>query len=185
MAAPRALTAPCPPRPAARFLLPLPQMEARMARVAGIDMRWIEHGRGLPVVLVHGIPTSPALWRKVAPRLDGCRVLAWEMVGYGASIPEGEGRDLSLRRQASHLRAWLAAIGVDRAVLVGHDLGGGVVQIAAVADPSLCAGIVLANAVGYDSWPVAPVRIARALGWMVERLPVRLLELGQIGRAHV
>jgi pimeloyl-ACP methyl ester carboxylesterase len=45
-----------------------------------------------------------------------------------------------------------------RAVLVGHDLGGGVAQIAAVRAPGRCAGLVLANSIGYDSWPIPSVR---------------------------
>jgi hypothetical protein len=59
----------------------------RTALVQGIQMRWLEHGQGCPVVLVHGIPTSPELWRRVMPRLRGAQALAWEMVGYGKSIP--------------------------------------------------------------------------------------------------
>lgn len=61
--------------------------EERTATVDGIPMRWIEAGAGPPVVLVHGIPTSPALWRHVLPKIAGARLLAWEMVGYGAADP--------------------------------------------------------------------------------------------------
>lgn len=39
--------------------------------VDGIQMRWEERGSGPPVVLVHGIPTSPALWRKARARRPG------------------------------------------------------------------------------------------------------------------
>ncbi len=46
-------------------------MHDRVRDVAGILMRWVEHGDGFPVVLVHGIPTTPALWRSVMPRVDG------------------------------------------------------------------------------------------------------------------
>lgn len=110
-------------------------MESKSLETNGIRMRWEEQGEGTPVVFVHGIPTSPALWRRVVPRLVGVRALAWEMVGYGASIPEGHGRDISVGRQADYLAAWLQALGIERAVLAGHDLGGGVVQIAAVRNP--------------------------------------------------
>ncbi|CAN5524021.1 hypothetical protein BH23ACT7_BH23ACT7_08190 [soil metagenome] len=41
-------------------------MHDRERDVAGIPMRWVEHGHGFPVVLVHGIPTTPALWRSDA-----------------------------------------------------------------------------------------------------------------------
>lgn len=74
-------------------------MQERVEDVGGTPTRWLKQGAGLPVVLVHGIPTSPALWRHVMPRLSGMRVLALEMTGYGDSIPAGEGRDLSVGRR--------------------------------------------------------------------------------------
>ena len=101
-------------------------MDSHTGMVDGIAMRWEEEGDGLPLVLVHGIPTCPALWRHLVPRITGARCLAWEMVGYGGSIPEGRSRDISIARQADHLLAWLNTIGVERAVFAGHDLGGGV-----------------------------------------------------------
>lgn len=145
-------------------------MESKTATVRGIAMRWEEQGQGLPVVLVHGIPTSPALWRHVAPQIRG-RSLAWEMVGYGQSAPTGVGRDISVARQADYLLAWLDEIGVSQAVFAGHDLGGGVVHIAAARAPHRCIGLMLTNAVGYDSWPIPSVKAMRASGTLVERLP--------------
>ena len=146
-------------------------MNSKQTNVDGTPMRWEEAGDGRPVVLVHGIPTSPALWRHVVPLVRGARCLAWEMVGYGASIPEGRGRDISVGRQADYLVAWMDAVGLDRAVLVGHDLGGGVVQIAAARHPDRVDGLVLTNAISYDSWPVPSVRAMAAAGPLVGRLP--------------
>ncbi|CAN5147730.1 alpha/beta hydrolase [soil metagenome] len=139
--------------------------------VDGIRMRWEERGEGLPLVLVHGIPTSPSLWRHVVPLVSKARCLAWEMVGYGGSIPEGRDRDISVARQADYLLAWLQAIGIERAVLAGHDLGGGVVQIVAVRQPGVCAGLFLTNAIGYDSWPIPSVKAMRAMGALLRHLP--------------
>lgn len=107
-------------------------MDERRTTIDGTPVRWLEQGSGVPVVLVHGIPTSPSLWRRVMPLLPGMRVLAWEMTGYGESIPAGTGRDISIGAQADRLLAWLDELDVGPAVLVGHDLGGGVVHIAAV-----------------------------------------------------
>jgi pimeloyl-ACP methyl ester carboxylesterase len=149
-------------------------MRTEHTTVDGIPMRWEEAGEGPPVVFVHGIPTSPALWRRVVPLVAGARCLAWEMVGYGRSIAAGAGRDISVARQADHIQAWLDAIGVDQAVLVGHDLGGGVVQIAAMHRPGRCAGIVLVNSICYDSWPIPSVKAMRVGGAVVERLPAAL-----------
>lgn len=76
-----------------------------------------------------------------------------------------------MEKQADYLAAWLRQLGIDRAVLVGHDLGGGVVQIAATRYPGLCAGLLLTNAIGYDSWPIPEVKALRAAGDVVKRLP--------------
>ena len=146
-------------------------MESKSIEVGGMQMRWEEQGEGIPAVFVHGIPTSPALWRHVLPRLEGVRAMAWEMVGYGASIPEGRGREISVGRQAEYLRMWLEALGVERAILVGQDLGGGVVQIAAARNHGLALGLFLTNAIGYDSWPIPSIKAMGAMGAIVERIP--------------
>jgi pimeloyl-ACP methyl ester carboxylesterase len=147
----------------------------RRADVGGVPVRWLEQGSGTPVVLVHGIPTSPTLWRHVLPLLPDVRCLALEMVGFGESIPAGAGRDISLAAQAGYLLDWLEHLGVRRAVLVGHDLGGGVVHIAAVRRPDLVAGLLVTNGVGYDSWPIPSVKALRAAAPVLSRLPAPAL----------
>ena len=157
-------------------------MEASAARVDGVRVRWEEAGEGPPAVFVHGIPTSPRLWRRVLPLLPGVRCLAWEMVGYGGSMREGRDRDISVARQAEYLARWMRQAGLDEgAVVVGHDLGGGVAQILAVRHPELVKGLVLTNAVCYDSWPVAPVKAIRAAGPLFARLPDAVFRLIYFG----
>lgn len=152
-------------------------MESNVTTVNGIRRRWEEQGQGQPVVFLHGIPTDPSLWRHVMPRVHGARTLAWEMVGYGESIPEGQGRDISVARQAEYLASWMRELGLGRAVVVGHDLGGGVAQILAVRHPDLVAGLVLMNAISYDSWPIPMVKAMRAASGVVERLPDAVFKL--------
>ncbi|MFN2593999.1 MAG: alpha/beta fold hydrolase, partial [Actinomycetota bacterium] len=147
-------------------------LNERRATVAGISMRWFESsGNGTPVVLLHGIPTSPLLWRQVVQQLEGCRVFAWEMVGYGGSWSVEDDKDISVRAQASYLQTWLDDQRLDDVILVGHDLGGGVAQIAAVQARQRVAGIVLANSISYDSWPLPSVKAMRAMGSLVGKLP--------------
>ncbi|MEZ5093684.1 alpha/beta fold hydrolase [Nocardioides sp.] len=145
-------------------------METRVTENDGLTTRWVEHGAGRPVVLVHGVPASAGLWRHVQPLVQG-RSLAWEMAGYGASIPDGAGLDLSLAAQAGRLLTWLDTQDLDRPVLVGHDLGGGVAQIAAVRAPERFSGLVLTNAVCYDSWPVASAKASARLAPLLRHLP--------------
>ncbi len=152
-------------------------MTPRTATIGDTPTRWLEQdGDGTPIVLVHGIPTSPALWRHVTPRLSGHRVLAFEMTGYGESIPAGAGRDISVSAQADRLLAWLDHLGITSANLAGHDLGGGVVHIAAVRRPSVCAGLFITNGIGYDSWPIPSVKAMRLASPAVSKLPAIALK---------
>ena len=82
-------------------------------------------GSGPPVVLIHGMLNSSSHWRSVALSLAGeYTVLAPDLIGHGDSAaPRG---DYSLGAHAASIRDLLAAIGIDRATIVGHSLGGGV-----------------------------------------------------------
>jgi pimeloyl-ACP methyl ester carboxylesterase len=152
------------------------RMEAHTTVVSDINMRWLEEGSGFPLVLIHGIPTSPTLWRHVIPRIENARCLAFEMVGYGESMDEASGadgrqRDISVQQQADYLVEWLKSLGIERAVFAGHDLGGGVAQIAAVRHPEMCAGLFLTNSIGYDSWPIPSVKAMRSAAPLMRHLP--------------
>jgi pimeloyl-ACP methyl ester carboxylesterase len=82
-------------------------------------------GSGPPVVLIHGMLNSSSHWRAVALNLARDHtVIAPDLIGHGDSAaPRG---DYSLGAHASSIRDLLAAIGIDRASIVGHSLGGGV-----------------------------------------------------------
>jgi pimeloyl-ACP methyl ester carboxylesterase len=82
-------------------------------------------GTGPSVVLIHGMLNSSRHWEEVALALaDRYRVIAPDLIGHGESAtPRG---DYSLGAHAASIRDLLAAIGVDRATIVGHSLGGGV-----------------------------------------------------------
>jgi pimeloyl-ACP methyl ester carboxylesterase len=82
-------------------------------------------GSGPPVVLIHGMLNSSSHWRSVALSLaDEYTVVAPDLIGHGDSAaPRG---DYSLGAHAASIRDLLAAIGIDRATIVGHSLGGGV-----------------------------------------------------------
>ena len=82
-------------------------------------------GSGPAVVLIHGMVNSSRHWEPVALRLaERYQVVAPDLIGHGDSArPRG---DYSLGAHAASIRDLLAAIGIDRATIVGHSLGGGV-----------------------------------------------------------
>jgi pimeloyl-ACP methyl ester carboxylesterase len=82
-------------------------------------------GTGPPVVLIHGMVNSSLHWEDVALRLaDRYTVIAPDLIGHGDSAtPRG---DYSLGAHAASIRDLLTAIGIEKATIVGHSLGGGV-----------------------------------------------------------
>ena len=102
-----------------------PDFEARQLELHGHPVTYRTAGSGPAVVLVHGMVNSSRHWEEVALRLaDDYTVIAPDLIGHGDSpTPRG---DYSLGAHAAAIRDLLAAIGVDRATLVGHSLGGGV-----------------------------------------------------------
>jgi pimeloyl-ACP methyl ester carboxylesterase len=82
-------------------------------------------GRGPTVVLIHGMINSSRHWQAVAERLAvSHHVVAPDLIGHGdAATPRG---DYSLGAHAASIRDLLTTIGIERATIVGHSLGGGV-----------------------------------------------------------
>jgi pimeloyl-ACP methyl ester carboxylesterase len=115
----------------------------------------------LPVVLVHGYVISgrymrPTL-RRVAREAD---CWAPDLPGHGrSSTPPAV---LDVAGYADALAAWMEAVGLARAVLVGNSLGCQIVARAAVRHPARVAGLVLAG-------PTVDAR-ARSIGAQLWRL---------------
>lgn len=94
----------------------------------GVRMAYFEAGRGAPIVLLHGNPTSSYLWRNVIPHLAGLgRCIAPDLIGMGDSdkLPNsGPGR-YTFFEHSRRLDVLLDAAGANRDVtLVVHDWGG-------------------------------------------------------------
>src|SRR3954453_23879476 len=104
-------------------------------------------GSGPVVVLVHGITGSCATWDLVIDRIaQHYTVVAPDLLGHGESAkPRG---DYSLGAYASGIRDLLAALGHDRATIVGHSLGGGIAMQMAYQFPERCERLVLVSSGG-------------------------------------
>jgi len=116
----------------------------------------VERGSGPPIVLVHGVTLGVAVWARQLRHLAGShRVLAVGQRGHGQSSAGSEG--YSFERMGRDLLEVLRVTGVRDAVLVGHSMGGMVVQELALRRPRELAehvgGLVL---VATSSGPLAP-----------------------------
>jgi 2-hydroxymuconate-semialdehyde hydrolase len=109
------------------------------------------------IVFIHGIPTNSHLWDQVVPFLNGrYKVLTLDLIGYGQS-DRGPYFDLTLPKQSEYIINLLNQLGISKAHFVGHDLGGGIVQIIAVTHPERVRSIVIADGVCFANWPLPKV----------------------------
>ncbi len=92
------------------------------------------------VVLIHGAGGSHLHWPAELRRLPGAAVYAVDLPGHGRSTGGGRER---IEDYAADLLAWLDRVGVERAVWIGHSMGGAIAQRLALDAPERTAGLVL------------------------------------------
>jgi pimeloyl-ACP methyl ester carboxylesterase len=115
---------------------------------------YVDDGKGDAVVLLHGIPTWGYLWEGILPALDRKhRVLIPDLLGYGYS-DKSDRFDRSIARQTEMICALLDHLGIERAAVVGHDIGGGIALRMAVLFSRRVARLAVINSACYDSWPI-------------------------------
>lgn len=96
-----------------------------------------------PLVFLHGIGGAARAWRSQIARFgDLYRAVAWDMPGYGGSAQLA---NVSIATLADALQDFLQQIGAKRPVLVGHSIGGMIVQQWLMKHPAAAAAVVLAQ----------------------------------------
>lgn len=122
--------------------------------IGGHQIAYTHLGNGPKIALIHGIPTSRHLWRKIIPALvsAGREVIALDLLGYGES-DKPLVADLGIQGQSDIVVQALLALGWARGTLVGHDIGGGIVQLIAVDHPEIIERLILVDSIVYDSFP--------------------------------
>lgn len=121
--------------------------EERRVAVDGVTLRYLEQGRGPPVVLLHGNGESAgSTWRSVIGDLARShRVVAPDLLLADSSARD---RGHAVRALASVVAGLLGAIGIERATLVGHSLGGLIALRTALRCPARIEALALVDSVG-------------------------------------
>ena len=119
----------------------------------GERVRVVEAGPadGAPVVLLHGWGCSAFFWRHLVPPLanEGWRVVAPDLRGHGLSDRPLDPVAYSRPAMTAHVRALLAALGIARAPIVAHSMGGAIAVQLARSAPWLVPRVALFGAVGF------------------------------------
>jgi pimeloyl-ACP methyl ester carboxylesterase len=100
-------------------------------------------GHGVPVVLLHGLTFDRRSWDPIVDRLgDDVQCIGVDLPGHGESIAvdlprhgESGGSGVPLERLAALLHRQLETLGIDRPVVVGHSMSGGLAMLYAAEHP--------------------------------------------------
>ena len=96
-----------------------------------------------PLVFLHGIGGAARAWRgQIEAFGDRYRAMAWDMPGYGGSAPLPS---VSIATLADALQDFLKEVGATRPILVGHSIGGMIVQQWLTKHPDVAAAVILAQ----------------------------------------
>ena len=118
------------------------QQESQQVHEAG-GISYLAEGEGVPIVFLHGIGGAA---RQFSGQLryfgETRRAIAWDMPGYGGSAPL---QLVTMDALAAALGGFIAALGLERPVLVGHSIGGMIVQTLVAKAPHVARALVLAQ----------------------------------------
>ena len=97
-------------------------ISSRTADVAGVKLHYLTAGSGPHVILLHGFAETCAMWRPVIPALaDRYTVIAPDLPGIGESSIPAYGLDMTTA--AVRIHELSVSLGVQKAAVVGHDIG--------------------------------------------------------------
>jgi 3-oxoadipate enol-lactonase len=113
-----------------------------MEKSQPVKLYFEEIGQGLPVIFLHGFPFNHTIWSPVVEKMkDEVQIILPDLRGHGQS-PVTEGV-YTMRLMAEDIIALMDSLSVERAVLVGHSMGGYIALNLAGAYPARLAGLAL------------------------------------------
>lgn len=139
----------------------------RFAEANGIRMAYYEvgeRGRGVPVIFCHGFPELAFSWRH---QLDafaaaGRWAIAPDQRGYGLTDRPERVEDYDLEHLTADIAGLMDTLGIERAILCGHDWGGMVVWQFALRYPERTAGVIGVNTPFIPRGEIDPIAGMRA-----------------------
>lgn len=139
------------------------ELTSRSVTLHGDDLSYLDEGTGQALVFLHGLTGTHRNWVHLVDGLaERHRVVAPDLLGHGASAkPMG---DYSLGAHAGMLRDLLDHLGLDRVVLVGHSLGGGIALQFCYLFPERVSRLALVSSGGLGRELGLPLRAAALPG---------------------
>jgi len=143
----------------------MPTFTNRTVRTNGITMAIRDEGTGPAVVFCHGFPELAYSWRHQVPAIAaaGFRAIAPDQRGYGGTDRPADVASYDIHHLTGDLVGMLDALGIERAVFVGHDWGGIVVWYMPLLHRARTAGVIGVNTPYLPRPFASPVAIMRQI----------------------
>ena len=126
---------------------------SRTAEVDGVKLHYLAAGHGPPLILLHGYAETSLMWRPIMPLLaERFTVIAPDLPGIGDSAIPADGLDM--KTAAIRIHALARSLGVEKAEVVGHDIGLMVAYAYAAQFPAETTKLVVMDAFlpGVEGW---------------------------------
>ena len=126
---------------------------SRTAEINGVKLHYLTAGHGTPLILLHGYAETSLMWKPIIPALaERFTVIAPDLPGVGDSGIPADGLDM--KSAAVRMHDLAKSLGVQKAEVVGHDIGLMVAYAYAVQFPTEVTKLVLMDAFlpGVEGW---------------------------------
>ncbi len=128
-------------RPKPRYDITAPEYAVQYRTIHGYRRAFVHAGKGPALLLIHGIGDNSDTWRDLIPQLSRrYTVVAPDLLGHGRS--DKPRADYSVAAYANGMRDLLSVLGIEKATVIGHSLGGGVAMQFAYQYPERCERLV-------------------------------------------
>ena len=146
------------PHPVRRFEF---ASQGKQLSMAFMDIAPTGTANGRTTVLLHGKNFCGATWEATIAVLAqaGYRVIVPDQVGFCAST-KPDGYQFSFDQLAANTRALLASLGIERATVIGHSMGGMLAARYALSYPQSVERLVMVNPLGLEDWQAEGVPYA-------------------------
>ena len=124
-----------------------------LAKING-GIQYIDEGKGIPVLFIHGTLSNSNTWRKITPELSKkYRCIAVDLPIGGHAIPVSNHMDLSPIGIAVIIKDFLQYLNIEKVIIVSNDTGGAYSQVFASLYPEYIDKLIFSNCEVLDVFP--------------------------------
>lgn len=126
-----------------------PSLTPQTVQIKGYTILYIVKGEGKPLILIHGYGAGMWVWEKQIDFLSQFyRVYALDLIGHGFS--DRPKIDYTPEAYIHFLKDFMDGVGIEKAILIGNSMGGGIAWAVAALFPERVERLILINCVPPD-----------------------------------